>query len=64
VSHGAVPDYVIFTLTDNTLFIDEETGKPIDYFTRKLYLPKLIDTNNPEDVKEVRKFEAKSEKVG
>jgi len=48
---------VLFTLTDETLFIDAETGKPIEPFTRKLYLPKLVDTNNPKGVEEVREFE-------
>lgn len=50
VSVGSEPDYAVFTLTDNSLFTDAESGKPIDFFEKKMYLPKLVDTNNPEDV--------------
>jgi len=55
---------VIFTLTDASLFIDAETGLPIELFEQKLYLPKLLDTNSATLEEEVQAVEATGIIVG
>jgi len=64
VSVGSEPDYAVFTLTDNSIFTDAESGKPIDFFEKKMYLPKLVDTNNPEDVLYMKELEKNGETAG
>lgn len=54
MSSGSKPDFTIVTLKDNSIFVDSETGNAINYFTRKIYLPRLINSSNPNEWADIK----------